>query len=118
MDNITAPPGVDMSLIREALERRRTGDIRTPPTGQVTLPGGQTPGGGPNTPIAGVPPTIPPAGATTPPAGGVAPAPTARTDQNVNGALRGGQAIKSNPLVDDETKTVAKVLIAKLLKLM
>jgi len=118
MDNITAPPGIDMSLIREALQRRRTGDIRTPPTGQVTLPGGATPGGGPNTPVAAVPPTTPPAGATTPPAGGAAPAPTARTDQNVLGGLQAGQTIKSSPLVDDETKNIAKVLIRKLMDLM
>lgn len=116
MDNITAPPGVDMSLIREAMERRRTGDIRTPPTGQITLPGGMTPGGGPNTPIAGTPPTAPTGGGTQP----TAPATPggARTDQNVLGGLQAGQTIKGSPNVDDETKNIAKVLIKKLMDLM
>ncbi len=111
MDNITAPPGIDMSLIREAMARRASGDVR-PPTGQVTLPGGVTPGGGPNTPVSGVPATTP-STPMTPPA-----ATPARTDQNVLSGLQAGQAVKGNPNVDDETKNVAKVLIKKLMDLM
>ena len=100
------PANIDMSLIQEAMERRRSGDIRVPPTGQTTLPGAPTPGGGPNVPMQGVP--TPPTGQTQSPAARGA----------INGGLQAGQALKQNPNVDDETKQIAKILVTKLLKLM
>jgi len=97
--------------IREALQRRASGEIagagaQAPVGEQMGAPTGETPTGGPNVPVTPPPPA--PTGQNTPP--GAPPA-----QQAVNQALSAGQTAQS-PIFDDETKKISKALIAKLLQ--
>ena len=91
-------PNVDMSVILEALQRRSQGggDMESM---QQTPTTGALPTGGANTPTPAQP----------------TPADLPMPNQNIAPALKATQAIGSN--VDDETKNISKLLIAKLLKL-
>jgi len=122
--NGNIPSGVDMDLINEAIQRRRTGDIRTSPVTSPTQPLTPAPTGVPMTPAGGTAPVggeNPPGSPSTPtpPTGGTQPGTQSPlNEQNILGGLQAGQAIKGNPMVDEETKTISKLLIQKLLKLL
>ena len=105
------PANVDMSLIREALQRRATegtpaGGVGSPAIAQQTMPEGITPGGGANTPSI---PT-PSATAGNMPQGNLPP-------RQTNDTLKAGQTAQS-PQFPDETRQAAKVLVSKLLKVL
>ena len=105
------PANVDMSLIQEALQRRATegtpaGGAGAPAMDQRTLPQGITPGGGANTPSS---PT-PSASASNMPQANLPP-------RVSNETLKSGSAAQS-PQFPDETRQAAKVLVAKLLKVL
>lgn len=105
------PANIDMDLINEALQRRAiegtpAGGVGEPAIGQRTIPQGITPGGGPNTP------SIPT------PSGPASNIPQANLPpRQVNKALKSGQEAQS-PQFPDETRQAAKVLVAKLLKIL
>jgi len=99
--------GIDMGLIQEAMQRRAMGEGGTPATAQMTMPGAPMPNGQPNTP------TAPPA----PPVSDLGGNSQLPPRNNVNAALKVGQAANS-PQFDDETRVVAKNLVSKLLKVL
>jgi hypothetical protein len=104
------PQPTDMSLIKAAMDRRGMsggGGGADPMAAQVTAPTGPTPTGGPNTPTT-PPPAAPPAPA---PGGGQA-MPTRAAAAPM---ARAAQAAQS-PSFDDQTKTIAKALVTKLLQ--
>lgn len=92
---------VDMSAIREAIARRQGGGA-TPALNQVSAPGASLPTGGPNTPTS---PTPPPAQS---PSGSVAP----------SSAPPQGAKLKQVDNFDDETRSLAKTLISKLMNVL
>ena len=95
--------GIDMNAIKEAIARRQGGGS-TPALSTQGAPAGATPTGGPSTPTVQAP-VVP-----TPTSGGLPPAPTAQpTPQGTK------PAPKQPNNFDDETKTLAKALITKLL---
>ena len=97
------PPNaqIDMAAIREALARRQGGG-GTPALDQMAGPGGSLPGGGPNVPI---PTPVP-----SPPTGSLPPA------QAPLGAVANQPSkLKQVANFDDETKSLAKQLITKLM---
>lgn len=104
-------PGIDMSVIREALQRRSAGGLGggspIPAAGQLTS-GGLTPVGSPQTPQPGNPqqPT---------PSLSQAPTQVQQTAAPQNGALRAGQQAQG-PQFDSETRDLAKSLVQRLLK--
>jgi len=105
------PANVDMSLIQEALQRRAlegtpAGGAGNPAIGQQTLPEGITPGGGANTPSI---PTPQMSTAITP-QGNLPP-------RQSNGALKTASTAQS-PQFPDDVREAAKVLAAKLLKVL
>jgi hypothetical protein len=104
---------VDMGLIREALARRQQGGLgggtSMPAAAQLTAGGAspmgapqtqQAPGSQQSTPALGQLPTQVPQGAGTP---------------TPSGQLKAGQQAQG-PQFDDETRTLAKSLVERLLK--
>lgn len=98
------PQGIDMSAIREALERR-SGNAN-----QMTPPSGALPTGGSNVPVPAQAPPMP-----------------ANVQQNVTPGNQGapvspeGAAVakaKSGMSLDDDGKNIAKQLINKLMQVM
>jgi hypothetical protein len=100
------PPNIDLSLIREAMARRASGEVPAggagvPAMDQLTIPQAATPTGGANTPTTPVPQA---------------------NQSSVNVAPKlasetaGAAQAATGPNFDDETKMTAKALIAKLLK--
>lgn len=88
---------VDMSAIKEALDRRRVSQPSMPIANQMSQPGGATPTGGPNTPTARPPQvSAPAAGATL----------EARSAMG---------RVANTPNFDDDTRKMAKTLINKLM---
>jgi hypothetical protein len=104
-------PNIDMGLIREAMARRGMGGLGggapTPAVGQLTS-GGPSPMGGPSTQQPAMPQQ---------PTPGLAQVPTqvSQTAAPQNGALKAGQQAQG-PQFDDETRTLAKSLVQRLLK--
>lgn len=101
------PPAVDMSPIMEALARRGTG-APVPAGQQVSLPTRVTPTGNPGNPIQPMPqsPMSDP---------GNMPRQVAPSNPATDGALKAGQ-MAQGPKFDDQTRELAKSLVARLLK--
>lgn len=95
------PQNVDMSLIREALARRQAGG-GAPAVDQMSQPTASLPTGGPNTP--GVRPPQP-----------QPQAPQSVGPREVNSTVKAATQANT-PQFDDETRVIAKALVAKLLK--
>ncbi|HJZ04493.1 MAG TPA: hypothetical protein VJ327_01360 [Patescibacteria group bacterium] len=93
------PAQIDMTAIREAIARRQGGGA-SPALSQVTAPGASLPTGGPNTPTNPPPATATPSG-TTP-----SPMPSAKPN------------LKQVGNFDDETRSLAKTLISKLMNVL
>lgn len=110
------PSNLDTSAIREALLRRRVGGIGggNPIPAQQQLLRPNALGGpiGPSSTPLQTPPTPQAVGALPQPAPGVGAPPTPQA------APQQPQVAPAGAGVDDETKTISKALIAKLLKLM
>ena len=100
------PQGIDMGAIQEALARRSQGGGGTPPVQQMTTPQQTLPTGGANVPMQ-QPPQVPQnvQQNVTPGNQGAPVSP----EGNVVGKLKTGASF------DDETKTVAKQLLTKLI---
>lgn len=99
------PAGVDMSLIQEALARRQgaQGGTGMPMQQQLT----------PGAPIQQAPPVAP-----TGPLPQQQQPQQAQAPQQAQGQPQGGQrSPQQQPQFDDETKSVAKALVTRLLKL-
>ena len=94
-----------MGLIREAIQRRAQGGGGTPALQQVTTPQAPLPTGGPNVPQPG-PQQVPQTQQNVTPGNQGAPV---SPEGNVVGQLKQGATF------DDETKKVAKALVAKLI---
>lgn len=101
--NPSAPQGVDMALIREAMQRRSQSGVGTPATQQMTTPQQPLPTGGTNTPTQQAPMAPQPTQNVAPQGSPVSP----------EGAVIG--KLKQGASFDDETKSVAKQLVAKLI---
>lgn len=110
------PSNIDISAIREALQRRMGGGVpaggtTTPAIGQVSQPGGALPTGGPNV-TSPQPPTMPNANPTQLPSqGGQLPASSATPPQ---AAAKSVGIATGFP--DPETRDMAKALLSKLIQ--
>lgn len=104
-------PNIDMSVIREALQRRSMGGLGggnpMPATGQLTS-GALSPIGSPQTQQPATPQQ---------PTPGMSQVPTQvqQTSTPQNGALKAGQQAQG-PQFDPETRDLAKSLVQRLLK--
>ncbi|MEM3077626.1 MAG: hypothetical protein QXW38_08435 [Candidatus Nitrosotenuis sp.] len=103
------PQGIDIDLIREALQRRAAAGVPRPNAGlpalgQVSAPGQPLPTGGPNTPTT-TPPQVPTLGA-----------PTVNVPPRQTAGLRGVGQAATSPAFDEETRGIAKALVRKLLQ--
>ena len=99
------PQGVDMQLIQEAIARRAQGGS-TPPVQQMSQPQGQLPTGGQPMPQPNQAPPVQPTATNVTPGNQGAPV---SPEGNVVGKLKQGASF------DDETKSVAKALVSKLI---
>lgn len=104
----------DMTAIREALMRRRSGGGMsgggaTPMAGQVSQPMSRMPGGAPNSPLQTPPPVV---------NSGAVPMPAPQPQGQSQGAPAGSSAPKPQPSYDDSTKATTKALIAQLMKVL
>ena len=98
-----------MNAIKEALARRKAGGA-APALNQQTSPAGMTPTGGPSTPT--VPAPASPAPQTTTP--GTLPRPMVQAPTGPQ-APTGKPQMKQVGNFDDETRSLAKALITKLM---
>lgn len=98
---------IDISAIREAIQRRAQGGGGTPPTQQMSAPQAALPTGGANIPMPQQASQVP-----------------QNVQQNVAPGNQGSPVspegavvgkLKQGTAFDDETKTVAKQLVAKLI---
>ncbi len=100
---------VSMDAIREAIARRAQGGGGTPPTQQMTSPQAMLPTGGANVPQpSGQAPPVPQNVQQN-----VSPTGPQGSPVSPEGAVVG--KLKQGAAFDDETKTVAKQLVAKLI---
>lgn len=100
------PQGIDMSAIKEAIQRRMQGGAGTPATQQMSAPQAPLPTGGANVPQPSQAPQIPQVQQNVTPGNQGAPV---SPEGSVVGKLKQGAAF------DDETKAVAKQLVSKLI---
>lgn len=103
-----APPGIDMNLIREAIQSRAQG-MGVPVTSQMTTPQGTLPTGGANTliptpaPIEAAPNDLP---VNIPPR------------QQTGGMIKTAQTMQGPKFNDPQLALISKTMIKKLLEYM
>lgn len=104
------PPAINMDAIREALARRAGGGASIPAASQISGAMGRLPTGGPSMPIQ-----QPPAAISQPAQGTMPQQVKASGGGATNQALQAGQ-VSQGPQFDEETRTLAKSLVQRLIK--